>query len=377
MSRTASIVEVEAVPVSVEGTQEFRISQGATRVHTSVVLRVLTDIDGLEGNGEIVSAPPGMPEEFLEEIVGAVRRFVAPALIGLRVNQPAQGRERLESVLKGRPWVKAGAVNALHDLHGKALGVPVTDLLGGRHADRVPVIGFVVGIKAPEAMAAEAAQQAAEGYTAVKIKVGESVAADVRRVAAVREALGAGVQLRVDANDHYLPADAIRLTRAIERYDIEHMEQPISRRDLLGMAEVRRNIGVALMTDDAVATPEEAMQAIRLGACDRMKVKVTKHGFDGARTIVAMLQAAGLQAVLGHVFEMGLAAVAEAHFAAATGALATPHEIGSMRPRGVTTDVVHENLRPQAGWMQVPTGPGLGVTLALPGTTATAGGSGP
>lgn len=373
MSRTASIVSVEAVPVSVEGKQDFRISQGATRVHNSVVLRLLTDEPGLEGNGEVVSAPPGMPEEFLEEILGAVRRYVAPALLGLRVNRTTLGRQRLEAGLKGRPWVKAGVVNALHDLHGKALGVPVTDLLGGRLVERVPVIGFVVGIKAPEAMAAEAAQQATEGYTAVKIKLGENVAIDVKRVAAVREALGPSVQLRVDANDHYRPADAIRLTRAIERYDIEHMEQPISRRDLLGMAEIRRNIGIPLMTDDAVATPEEAMQAIRLGACDRMKVKVTKHGLDGARVIVSMLEAAGLQAVLGHVFEMGLAAVAEAHFAAATGGMATPHEIGSMRPMGVTTDIVREDLRQEAGWMQVPDGPGLGVTLALEDMGAAAG----
>jgi L-alanine-DL-glutamate epimerase-like enolase superfamily enzyme len=179
----------------------------------------------------------------------------------------------------------------------------------------------------------------------------------------VREAIGDNVALRVDANDHYQPADAIRLIRAIERFDIEHVEQPISRRDLIGMVEIRKAVGIPLMTDDMVATPEEAMTVIRLGAADRVKVKVTKHGLDGARLIVDMLAAAGLKAVLGHVFEMGLAAVAEAHLAATAPNLAGPHEIGSMRPMGSDADIIAEDLRAAPGFLHIPDGPGLGVSL--------------
>ena len=103
------------------------------------------------------------------------------------------------------------------------------------------------------------------------------------------------------------------------------------------------------MTDDMVATPEDAMNVIRLGAADRMKVKVTKHGFDGARAICAMLSSAGLTPVLGHVFEMGLAAIAEAQFAACTPGLAMPCEIGSMAPMGSHADIVGNDLRKGAG----------------------------
>lgn len=366
MTASASIAAVEAVPVRIEGRRQFRISEGATKVHTSVVLRLRADRDDLEGHAEIVSAPPGKPEEFVEEILGAVKRYVAPALVGVAVGDRTAAMQRVEQKLKGRPWTKAAVNVALYDLHAKALGVPVADLLGGRLVSRVPVIGPVIGIMDTEAMAAEAAAQGEAGFRAVKIKVGENVAADVRRVAAVREALGSDVALRVDANDHYRPADAVRLARTIERYDIEHLEQPVSRRDLLGMAEVRRGCGIPVMTDDAVATPEEAMQAIRLGACDRMKVKVSKHGLDGARIIVDMLEAAGLTAVLGHVFEMGLAAAAEVQFASCAFGLAEPHEMGSMRPMGIATDIIGEDLAPKAGWIEVPDGPGLGVSLSLP-----------
>ena len=148
----------------IEGAREFRISEGATRVHVSVVLRLRTDVDGLEGNAEVVSAPPGKPEEFLEEIVGAIERYVAPALVGVPVRERGRAVQAVAKALKGRVWTKAAVTNALYDLHAKAIGVPVADLLGGRAAARVPVIGPVVGIMAPDAMAKEAATQSAAGY---------------------------------------------------------------------------------------------------------------------------------------------------------------------------------------------------------------------
>lgn len=363
MNTRPKIVAVEAIPVAVTGSRDFAISEGRTRVHTSVVLRLLTEDGGLEGIAEIVCAPPGKPEELPDEILGAVRNVVAPVLIGATASDRLRACARVESALKGRPWTKAAVNVALHDLQARSLGVSVSDLMGGRLHERVPVIGTVIGINSPDEMAKQAAESAASGFQAIKIKVGETVAADIERVAAVRTALDAGIALRVDANDHYQPADAIRLIRAIERFDIEHVEQPISRRDILGMVEVRRSIGIPLMTDDMVATPEEAMNVIRLGAADRVKVKVTKHGLDGARLIIDMLAAAGMKAVLGHVFEMGLAAAAETHLAASAANLAAPHEIGSMRPMGTTADIVTGDQSAKAGFLDVPDGPGLGVQL--------------
>lgn len=363
MEQGPRITGIDPVPVNVSGSKDFKISEGKTRVHTSVIVRILTEDSDLEGIGEVVCAPPGKPEELPEEILGAIRNIIAPVLIGQPSNNRALCAARVEAALKGRPWTKAGVGNALFDLQAKVFGTSVSHMLGGRVNDRIPVMGTVLGIDAPDAMAKLAAKTVAEGFKAVKVKIGETVATDVARVAAVREAVGPDIQVRVDANDHYRPAEAIRLIRAIERYDIEHVEQPISRRDLLGMVEIRKAVGIPLMTDDMVATPEEAMTVIRLGAADRIKVKVTKHGLDGAKLIVDMLAAAGLTPVLGHVFEMGLAGVAEAHLAATVLNLAGPHEIGSMRPMGTDADIIKEDLRDGPGYLRLPDGPGLGVNL--------------
>jgi len=363
MDATPKITAVEAIPVTVTGSRNFAISEGRTRVHTSTILRLRTEDEALEGIAEIVCAPPGKPEELPGEILDAVRNVVAPALTGVAAMDRRRGMALVGGRLKGRNWTKAAVNVAFHDLAAKLSGRSVSDMLGGRLHDRIPVIGTVIGIAAPDAMAEQAAATVAEGFSAVKIKIGETVGTDIDRVGAVREAIGNGPALRVDANDHYDPADAIRLIRAIEDYDIEHVEQPVARYDVLGMAEVRRAVGIPLMTDDMVATPEEAMTVIRLGAADRVKVKVTKHGLDGARLIADMLAAAGLKAVLGHVFEMGLAAVAEAHFAASTDNLAGHHEIGSMRPMGSDADIIAEDLTADPGFLRLPDGPGLGVTL--------------
>jgi len=355
------IEAVEAMPVVVRGLRDFRISEGQTRTHVSVILRIRAD-DGVEGFGEIVSAPPGKPEEFLEEIVGAVERYAAPALLGVRVEDRAAANARVAAALKGRVWTKAGIANALCDLHAKTLGMPVSALIGGRHAREVPVMGMVIGMMAPDEMARVAAGEVRAGYDTIKIKIGEDMAADVKRVAAVREAVGDKVRLRVDANDHYNPADAIRLIRALERYDLDHVEQPVSRYDLLGSAQVQANVGVPVMTDDMVATPEDAVNVIRLRAANRVKLKVTKHGLEGTLLLARMLEAAGISCVLGHVFEMGLAAVAEAHGAAVCPNLVMPTEIGSLRPMGVEDDVILERLVTKPGRIHLPVGPGFGIT---------------
>jgi L-alanine-DL-glutamate epimerase-like enolase superfamily enzyme len=358
-----TIAGVEAVPVFAAGERAFRISEGTTRTHVSVVLRVTTSVSGLEGHGEAICSPPGKPEEFIDEIVGAVERFIKPALVGARLADRTSAVARVEASVKGRIWTKAAVNVALYDAWAKSLGLPVHALLGGRVRDSVPVTGPVISVGPPDEMARLAAEQIAAGYAAVKIKIGETIASDIARVAAVREAVGPKAALRVDANDHYAVSDAIQLVRAIERFEPEHVEQPLARNDLLGMAELRGKIGVPLTTDDMVATPSDAMNVIRLAAADRIKVKVTKHGFDGARRIIAMAQDAGVGVVLGQVVEMGLAAVAEAHMALAAPNLIMPCEIGSLRSFGVTTDIVNEDLYARLGYVTVPDGPGLGVTL--------------
>jgi L-alanine-DL-glutamate epimerase-like enolase superfamily enzyme len=364
MTTCPKICGVEAIPIEINGNKEFTISEGQTRTHKSVIVRIITEDPNIDGVAEIVCAPPGKPEEIQHEIYGALKAIIGSSLTGISAEDTLSAQKVINERIKGKVWTKGGLNVALNDLRAKALGISCMSMLGVHGQDaKVPVIGTVIGIMHPDQMAERARELLALGFGTLKIKVGKDVSSDFERVRCVREAVGESVSIRVDANDHYSPEEAIKFINKIECLNIEHVEQPISRYDILGMSEVKKSVNVPLMTDDMVSTPFDAMNVIRLNAADRVKVKVTKHGLDGAIQIISMLSAAGKKAVLGHVFETGLAAVAEAHLAMLFPDIIGPHEIGSMEPLGLADNILLENPYCNQGFITIPKGLGLGVNV--------------
>ena len=364
MNTYPKICGIEAIPIEIKGESEFAISEGQTRSHKSVIIRIVTEDPNIDGVAEIVCAPPGKPEEIHHEIYGALKTIIESSLIGITAENTAHAQRVIDEQIKGKVWTKGGLDVALNDLRAKALGISCMSMLGIDSKDaKVPVIGTVIGIMQPDQMAKRAEELLALGFSALKIKVGKDISSDFDRVSCVREAVGNRVSIRVDANDHYSPEEAIRFINKIEHLNIEHVEQPISRYDILGMSEVKKSVRVPIMTDDMVSTPFDAMNVIRLNAADRVKVKVTKHGLNGAIQIISMLSAAGKRAVLGHVFETGLAAVAEAHLAMLFPNIIGPHEIGSMEPLGIYDNILLDNPYCNRGFITIPKGLGLGVNV--------------
>jgi len=364
MTVCPKICRVEAIPVEINGNREFTISEGRTRTHKSVIVRIITEDPNVDGVAEIVCAPPGKPEEIQHEIYGTLKAIIENSLTGISAEDTVSAQKVINERIKGKVWTKGGLNVALNDLRAKALGISCMSMLGVHGQDaKVPVIGTVIGIMHPDQMAERARDLLALGFGTLKIKVGKDVSSDFERVKCVREAVGESVGIRVDANDHYSPEEAIKFINKIECLNIEHVEQPISRCDILGMSEVKKSVNVPLMTDDMVSTPFDAMNVIRLNAADRIKVKVTKHGLDGAIQIISMVSAAGKKAVLGHVFETSLAAVAEAHIAMLFPDIIGPHEIGSMEPLGLADNILLENPYCNHGFITIPKGLGLGVNV--------------
>ena len=357
------ISAVEAIPLKISGDTHFAISEGRANAHFAVLLILRTDDENIYGFSEIACAPPGKPEEIPGEIFSSIENYIRPALLGTKATHLNQAVQLVKKAIKGKNWTKAATNVALHDLWAKSQKQSLLTMLGGEIKSRIPVIGDVIGIMSPDAMAEAAAYQVGRGVKTLKIKVGETVATDVDRVKAVRKAVGNDVSIRVDANNHFVVAEAVSFINKIEHCIIEHVEQPIGRFDLLGMRNLRKKVNIPITTDDMVASIEDAMNVIRLDAADRIKVKVTKHGLTDARAIAKMARAAGLEVILGHVFQTGLGAVAEAHLAASCTEIRCVNEIGSLGPIGVKDDLIAESLRREAGYIEIPVGPGLGVTL--------------
>ncbi|MGQ0568604.1 MAG: mandelate racemase/muconate lactonizing enzyme family protein, partial [Armatimonadota bacterium] len=140
--------------------------------------------------------------------------------------------------------------------------------------------------------------------------------ADVERVRAVRRASGPDVRIRIDANQGYDPPTAIAVLRRLEDYDLEYIEQPVPQWNHAGMAHVRRATGVRVLADEAVHSPQDALNLIRTESADLFAIKFVKTGgLVRARQIVAIGEAAGIDCVVISPFETQIGAAAGLHMA--------------------------------------------------------------
>jgi muconate cycloisomerase len=267
----------------------------------------------------------------------------------------------MDARVDGRLEAKAAVEMALCDLKARALGVPVHSLLGGRVKDRITLNAWI-GTVPPAQAAAEARAWLARGFASAKIKIEGADPEGLARVAAVREAVGERLALRVDFNESLPAADAVRYIRALEPFRLTLVEQPVPREQIATMAEIRLGIGVPLMADESVTGPASLVEIIRREAADIVKVKVMKQG--GLTRTLAMVEtaaAAGLGVVIGHGFGLTLSTLAEASVAAVSPAVLDGCEaVGPLKMAG---DVVTAPAVLDGGVLVLPDTPGLGADV--------------
>ncbi len=353
------IVAVEAGIVSVPLQGTFISAHGALQSQSGVLVRICDDEGGVGWGG--VDPIPGYSAVSAAGVVQDVNAGLGPALIGSDPGNVLGALHHMDRCLEDGFEAKAAVETALIDLKGKRLGVTAASLLGGRVRDRVWLNAWI-GLVSPERAAAEAVQWCEQGFRSAKVKVGTEFQTDVDRVAAVRTRVGAGMQLRVDANESLTVEQAIRLAKALEPYDISLLEQPVPRHDIAALAEVRRHSRLPIMADESVQSPASLVEIIKQEAADLVKLKVMKQG-GMIRTLhmAAMAEAAGLKVVIGHGFGLWVSTLAEACVAAVSSAIIDGCE--SVGPLKMSGDVVKDPPRIEQGGFALPNTPGLGVEL--------------
>jgi L-alanine-DL-glutamate epimerase-like enolase superfamily enzyme len=327
-----------------------------------VILRVATD-DGVVGLGE-ATPDIGFFGETLEEVKAAIDRYFGPRLIGMDPFDREQILANLD--FRGNSCARSAIDLALHDLLGKALGVPVYKLIGGMCRDKVLVALEIGGGPAAE-MGRRCADFVQQGVRAFKPKIGGYPEEDVIRLKAIREAVGPGIVIRADANQGYTPKEAIRLCRLAEKYDVglELLEQPVGYLDLKGMAEVRAAVDTLIEADESCYGIQDAMNIIRQGAADVINVKVEKvGGLYNAKKVAALAEGAGLQCVIGTAFGLGITDAAKLHLAASTFVIRDAVEFTEIYLHDNLLAAPHDrslHLPLTDGCLRVPEGPGFGV----------------
>lgn len=319
--------------------------------------------DGLVGWGEAAClGGPTWSEESAESVAATVERYIAPWLPGRDAGSVEALRLEMGRRVQGNPFARAAVEMALWDLNGRALGVPVHRLLGGRVRDRVP-LSWSLAVEDPEAEVAEAMDLAARGHRIFKIKTGaHDLARDVERVRRIREALGPGVSLRIDANQGWDRARALRAVRAMEPWGLDFVEQPVPRWDLEGLAEIGRKAGVPVMADESCCSPHDALALARLGGVGILSLKVTKSaGLAGAMAVSRVAEAAGLGCYVGCMIETSLGTAAYLHVALAAAPVTWGCEL--FGPLLLLGDVAPAPVRYADGAILALDGPGLGVEV--------------
>ena len=318
---------------------------------------------GLVGWGEAAClGGPTWSEESSESVQSVIDRYVAPWLVGRDAAQIEMLRREMARRVQGNPFARAAVEMALWDLNGRALGVPVHRLLGGRVRDRVP-LSWSLAVTSPEAEIEEAREKVARGHRIFKIKTAaHPVAHDVERVRRIREAVGPDVSLRVDANQGWDRPTALAAIRALEPYGLDFVEQPVPRWDLDGMAEIARRVTVPVMADESCGSPHEALAIARLGGVSILALKLTKSaGILGTMAIARIAEAAGMSCYVGCMIETSLGTAAYLQVALAAAPVTWGCEL--FGPLLLTADVVHRPVQYADGAILALEGPGLGVDV--------------
>lgn len=352
-------------------------SKMETPIGHHAVVRLDTD-EGLTGWGEAPAIATwggahgrhyGETPETVKHIVEA---YLVPAIRGVDPAEIAVVHARMDKVVKGHPYAKAAVDIACFDLAGKAQGVPVSTLLGGRLRDGIELT-HSLGIMEVDRCVAEAEQAVAEGVLTIKCKTGLDPERDVELVRRLRETLGDGVRIRVDGNEGYRTvAGAVETTRRQEEYGIFLCEQPVA--GAKALARVAAQIGVPVMADESAWTVHDILELHELQAAECFSCYVTKPGgLYRARQQAELATALGMYHDIGGSIEMGIGNAANLHLGASMPLAILPSVCPVTRPAGAggpeiagvyyTDDVVTEPFRFVDGKVMVPDGPGLGVEV--------------
>ena len=291
-------------------------------------------------------------------------RALAPELLGSNIdNLPDLLEVRLDERAETAA-LRCGLDTAALDLAARYQGRPLAALLSNGRPARSVAVNATIG--EPELEQAVAAAQAAlfDGFRTIKLKIGmaKDVAGEVSRVAAVRDALGPDIALRLDANGAWDAATASAALRQFAPYNIEFVEQPVAADDISGLARVRRGSPIPVAADEAVSSLMEAMRIIERQAADVIIIKpMVCGGLHVSRTIIEHAIAAGLRVVVTSSIESGIGLAAALHLAATLPA--SSPACGLATADLLADDLVAEPLTIIDGRMLLPGGAGLGVVV--------------
>jgi o-succinylbenzoate synthase len=338
----------------------FETSFGRTTERRIVLARV-TDADGAEGWGECTCGEgPFYSNEWTDSAWDTLCEFLAQMVVGKQVNGAADVFALMKPV-RGHRMAKATIETACWDLEAKELGVPLWKHLGGTRSEIAS--GVSIGIQdTPEILLEKIRREVDDGYQRIKIKIKPGW--DVGIVSRVRREFPE-IRLMGDANSAYTLAD-VPLFKELDRFDLMMLEQPLAHDDIFDHAQLQQQIQTAICLDESIRTPEDARNAIALGSCKIINVKLGRvGGHTQAKRVEQVARENDIPVWCGGMLESGIGRAHNIAMSTLAG-FSLPGDV-SASARYWEEDIIEPPVMVSAkGTIMAPDAPGIGFNLNLP-----------
>jgi L-alanine-DL-glutamate epimerase-like enolase superfamily enzyme len=310
--------------------------------------------NGLIGYGN--AAPDAhVTGETAASVEQTIHELFKPVLLGTDAACIESIWAHLNALAPTEPSARAAIDIALYDLLGKLAGLPLYRLLGAARSEIVSSI--TLSIDETAACVERTRAFCAQGFQALKIKIGLDAVTDIARVRAIRAAAGSHVRLSLDANQGYTLGQTMLVLDKLRDCDIAFIEQPLKADNLLGMRELCQRSPIPVMADESVLNATDAL----LTPASLINIKLMKSGgITGALKTNAVAEARGLRTMIGCMDESRISMAAAAHVALALINVAFADLDGHL---DIARDVAAGGLSLDEGWVRVSEAAGLGIQV--------------
>jgi len=357
------IQSIDIYALSIPFVVPYRLSKvyGTVSDNHAIVVRICTE-GGLIGWGEANPLPP-FTEETPSGVVDLLGKLLGPALIGHDAGNVARCRQMVDALVPGNPLAKGAVDMALHDLAGKAAGLPVHALIGGALVDVLPVL-WPMGSGTLEEDRALVEAKYAEGFRTFMVKMGaQPIEVEIARIKALTERFHPEVKFIADANQGWQEAEALRFVAGANDTPLALLEQPVDRHDRAGLARIRQASLAPVSADESVFSLHQAAELAREGAVDTFSLKVSKNGgIASTREIATVAAANGMTCLMNSMLECGITQAASLQLGCTLANLIDCGHayMSTLRLRDDFTDF---GRLVRNGQVSVPGEPGLGIAV--------------
>jgi o-succinylbenzoate synthase len=335
--------------------------QLATR--EGVIVEIYVD-DGIVGVGEIAPLP-----EFIGDTVQDILPFLPHVAEQVQNKSLPEALSILHDDFNTIPGsARYGIETALLDAQGQSEGRSLSSILAQSRSGNGQVIrseiavNTVIGTMGVDATVELAQEAIVAGFRCIKLKMGRELEVEVARVGAVRAAVGPSIDLRLDANEGWTREQTESILTRCADFNIQYVEQPLSRNDLEGMRALRQTVSIPIAADEMLSDLASARRILEAGAADIFIIKPQlSGGLYNAQRMLQLASEHGLRSVITSSIEAGIGVAAALHLAASSPEVTLACGLGTLPM--LKNDLISGALPIYNGTLQVPDGPGLGVAL--------------